>query len=328
LNEGSHARGEPPPKGTAQSNPRVSVMVPAYNAEAFLGECLDSILGQDVEGLQIVVSDDASTDGTAAILRSYADRYPTEVRALYQPTNLGIARNCNETLKLCGGEYIALFAGDDVMLPGKLAKQLNYMDAHPDVVMSYHACELFQSETGQTITVTNTHERLDTNSVADIITKLGVAAPMSIMLRSTALPEVGFDVSFPHACDWLLQIRVAAKGRVAKLPGVLCRYRKYGVNNGKDLSAYIHEFEGVLQKVREDFHDRPDIVKACDRGLARFLVGDAFRAGSTAVARERLRVAIGLYPRPAYLIAYFATFFPGLLQLGYRKRERLKAWLG
>ncbi|MCJ8519274.1 glycosyltransferase involved in cell wall biosynthesis [Pseudorhizobium tarimense] len=317
-----------PLKKRDRSNPRVSVLVPAFNAEAFLAECLDSILGQDVEGLQIVVSDDASTDRTADILRSYEAGHPTIVHALYQQKNLGIARNCNEILRSCEGQYIALFAGDDVMLPGKLSTQMAYMDAHPDVVMTYHACELFQSETGQTIAVTNTHERLDTNSAGDIITKLGVAAPMSIMLRRSALPENGFDVSFPHACDWLLQISVAAKGSVAKLPGILCRYRKYGVNNGKDLSQYVHEFGEVLKKVRSDFHDRPDIVEACDRGLARFLIGDAFRAPSPALARERIRAAISLCPRPAYHIAYISTFVPGLLQLAYRNRERLKARLG
>src|SRR5690554_2979388 len=117
------------------TDPTISVMVPCYNARGFLAECLDSIIAQGRDDMQIVISDDCSTDGTQEVLRQYEARYPCLIRAFYNPQNLGITRNCNQALMACKGRYISLFAGDDVMLPGKFDMQISFLDANPDIVM-------------------------------------------------------------------------------------------------------------------------------------------------------------------------------------------------
>src|SRR5260221_6535487 len=119
-----------------ESLPLVSVMVPAYQHEAFIAECLDSIVSQDYPAVEVVVSDDASRDRTPDILREYAARYP-QVTAILNETNVGVSANCNRSLERCSGTYVALFAGDDVMLPGKLRAQVDFMEAHPECVISY-----------------------------------------------------------------------------------------------------------------------------------------------------------------------------------------------
>ena len=310
--------------------PRISVMVPCYNARSFLAECLDSIIGQNRTDMRIVVSDDCSTDGTQDILREYERKYPNTIVAFYNVKNLGITRNCNQALVACEGEYISLFAGDDVMLPGKFDMQLDFMDSHPDVVMSYHAVEIFDSDTGKTTSITNVSSRLDTSDVGSIIRKLGIAGPMSIVFRRTSLPPGGYDEAISVASDWLFQIQVAATGRVVKLPGVWCRYRKHGVNNGKDLSSYKHEFVQTLEMVRSRFSDRQDILDACRIGFARLKAGDAFRElyVSRHNSRAMLTEAMRQHRRLSYLLAYWATWVPGIESIAGSQKEWLKRYLG
>ncbi len=310
--------------------PRISVMVPCYNAEKFLAECLDSIIAQNRDDMQIVVSDDCSTDGTQAILREYESRYPHLIRAFYNPKNLGITLNCNQALAACEGKYISLFAGDDVMLPGKFDMQVAYMDDHPNVVMTYHAVEIFQSETGRIISTTNQSPRLDTNSAADIIRKMGVAGPMSIVFRRSSLPQGGYNPAIPVASDWLFHIQIAATGQVVKLPGVWCRYRKHGTNNGKDLGSYKHEFVQTLEMVKLKYSERPEIAAACDAGMARFKAGDAFRELSVSKqsARRLLKEALGHDFKIRYALAYVATWLPGVQGWAQSQKERLKRRVG
>ena len=310
-------------------SPKISVMIPCYNAKSFLAECLDSVLSQNVAGLQLVVSDDCCQDNTQMILHDYERQFP-QIVGLYNWTNLGVTRNCNQALALCRGEYIALMAGDDVMLPGKLSMQVSYMEDNTDVVMTYHAGEVFDSDTGSTIAITNTTPRFDTNGIVDIIRKLGIAAPMSIVLRRSVLPEGGFNEELRVASDWLFQIEVAAKGRVQKLPGVWCRYRKHGVNNGKDLSSYEHEFEDTLAIVRKMYGGSREILRACDSGLARLKAGRAFRQlrESPADARAQLMDALRLDRRPEYLMAYIACWVPGLVPIILANKQRLRRLTG
>jgi len=311
-------------------SPVISVMVPCYNAREFLAECLDSIIAQNRDDMQIVVSDDCSTDGTQEVLRSYHEKYPDLIKAFYNTENIGITRNCNQALMACDGKYISLFAGDDVMLPGKFDFQINFLENNPDIVMTYHAVEVFDSTSGKTLFITNSSPRLDTNNVSSIIEKLGIAGPMSIVFRRSSMPKGGYDTAITVASDWLFQIEIAATGKVAKLPGIWCRYRKHGVNNGKDLSAYKHEFVQTLEMVRERFAGRHEIVESCDVGMARFKAGDAFRElpVSRRSARRLLGEALSHHFRLPYAAAYLATWLPGIEGVAKAHKERLRRYLG
>jgi glycosyltransferase involved in cell wall biosynthesis len=287
-------------------------MVPVYNAKRYIRECLDSLFSQDYEDFEVVVSDDASSDGTQQVLLEYADKHSNMVLFLNQK-NLGITDNCDQIFKACSGDYIALFAGDDVMLPGKLKFQVEYMQQHQDVSMTYHSVEIFNSDTDSIIGVTNLASSDETNNSADIIRKMGVAGPMSIMARTSSVPKDIYKTKVKYISDWLFQIEASMSGRVVKLPGVWCRYRKYGDNNGKDLSRYIHEFEEVINYVKGKYSQNAELVEACEQGLSRFLAGEAFRniqAGDVRLARINLRRAIQLDKKIVYVAAYMVSFVP------------------
>ncbi|MCD7838328.1 MAG: glycosyltransferase family 2 protein, partial [Clostridiales bacterium] len=115
---------------------KVSILTTAYNHESFIGQALESLVTQKTTfRFEVIVHDDASTDGTAKVIRSYAERYPEIVQPIFQPENQysqGISPYDHMT-PLSRGEYIAICEGDDFWCDEhKLQKQVDYMDAHPE----------------------------------------------------------------------------------------------------------------------------------------------------------------------------------------------------
>lgn len=110
--------------------PAVSVLVKAHDHAAYVRQTIDSVLDQSFSDFEIVVTDDASTDGTAEILRGLDD---PRIRLEVQPRNLGISATMNATLARARGRYLAILNSDDFALPGRLARQAAFLDANPQV---------------------------------------------------------------------------------------------------------------------------------------------------------------------------------------------------
>jgi glycosyltransferase involved in cell wall biosynthesis len=311
--------------------PKVSVMVVAYNQAHFLGETLESIRSQDYPNIEIVVSDDASTDGSQDLLREYARLDPGRFNLVLNEKNLGITGNHNSALAACSGDLVAILAGDDLFLPGKIAAQAKQFVDDPEVVLSYHPVEIFDSATGRTLFVTNQLERENTNSVEEIISHAGIPGVSSIMFRRSAAPEGGYDSSVPIASDWLFCIEIAAKGKVTKLDGVYGRYRKHDNNIGRKLDSYFHELVATMDIVAKKFPDRPSIQAACQRGRARQLAGEAFRqmAVDHRRSQELFRTCLRLAPHDLrYRLGYAAARFPVTRAIALRSKYLLKRYFG
>lgn len=119
----------------------VSVCVVTYNHERYLAKCLDGILGQVTNfKVEIVVGEDASTDATKSILKSYEQKYPNSIRAIYHSKNVGISANFfDHVFTKMTGKYIAWCDGDDHWTdPYKLQKQVDFLEAHPDCAITFH----------------------------------------------------------------------------------------------------------------------------------------------------------------------------------------------
>ncbi len=129
--------------------PKVSIGIRSYNQKEFLKEALESVLTQDYENMEIVVGDDAFTDGTQDMLREYDEKHPGLFKLVLNEKNIGGKANNNVILSACTGKYIALLDGDDSFLPGKLKKQAAFMEANTDCSMCYHNVEEYQSNTGE-----------------------------------------------------------------------------------------------------------------------------------------------------------------------------------
>jgi glycosyltransferase involved in cell wall biosynthesis len=113
-----------------ETSPKLSVAIKTYNHAPYVGKCIESVLSQPFGNFEIIVTDDASTDGTPDVVRSFAD---PRIKLEVLPQNLGISGSMNQTVARAKGEYIAILNSDDYALPGRFMKQVEYLDSHPDV---------------------------------------------------------------------------------------------------------------------------------------------------------------------------------------------------
>lgn len=211
-----------------EGKPKVSIGMISYNQKQFIREAVLSAVLQDYDSLEVIVSDDASRDGTREVLRELEQAHAPRLRVLYNEANLGITGNANQVLKACTGQFICLVGGDDVLLPGKIKNQVAFMLVHPEAALSFHDAEVFDSDTGQTLYHYNDGFDVHEGLAADIVKRDFICAGTAMLHRS-ALPPHGFDARVPHISDWMLWVDVlAGTGKKAMLmPGVFFRYRKH-----------------------------------------------------------------------------------------------------
>lgn len=267
--------------------PLVSVMVPTYNHERYLGECLESILAQDYRPLQVVVSDDHSSDGTAKIMGRFAQRYPNEVVALYGRRRLGVTGNSNRALKACTGQLLALMAGDDLMLPGKIGAQVERMMEDPDCGLVYHdVLVFFEDSKREAYRWSSVRSNRPREGGAEVLIRHGsFVAGCSIMVWRKDVPPGGYDAALPVASDWLLWVETLhrAKKKMRYIDAVLAAHRRHGSNVTSRKCNFLELRRAVALAVERTGCGGSTAKLATGRvayasGVAAFGVGDRKRA--------------------------------------------------
>ncbi|SDB46545.1 Glycosyl transferase family 2 [Pseudobutyrivibrio sp. YE44] len=125
-------------------NKKVSVVVATYNQEKYIGHTLESIVSQKVNfEYEVIVGDDCSTDGNAAVIKEYAEKYPDIIVPILREKNLGMGGNVADLTMRTTGEYVAFIEGDDFWIDeNKLQKQVDFLDSHPDYVACFGLCQI------------------------------------------------------------------------------------------------------------------------------------------------------------------------------------------
>ncbi|MBL4608249.1 MAG: glycosyltransferase [Pseudomonadales bacterium] len=211
--------------------PLVSVAVITYNQKKFLKECIESILCQDYQNIEIVISDDASTDGTQEMLRGYEEQYPGKFVLKLAKDNQGITANSNVANFSCSGKYIAWMGGDDLMLPGKLSKQVRFMEKNLECAICYHDLDVFDNDTNKTLYLFSEKNKPREGDVRVSIKYSVFNGACSSMVRLNQTPKEGFNQLLPVASDRLYWVEVLASGgNISYIPEVLGRYRRHSGN--------------------------------------------------------------------------------------------------
>ncbi|AIF50652.1 glycosyltransferase [Pelosinus sp. UFO1] len=213
--------------------PKVSVIMPVYNAEDYLSQAIESILGQTFTDFEFIIIDDGSTDNSLNIIKTYND---SRIILIRNETNLKLIASLNKGMNLANGKYIARMDADDISLPERLARQVEFMDQHPNVAVCGTWVELF-GECEQSF-----WHFPDNPDVAKCVLLFGccIAHP-SAMLRRTIL-ETGLCYSdlYPHAEDYGFWVQIAKKFDITSLPQVLLKYRISGnQKSAKDAQQVI-----------------------------------------------------------------------------------------
>ena len=275
----------------------VSVIVPIYNQEPFIRETIDSVLAQDHPDIELVLSDDGSTDATLDILREYAQREPERVKLVVSERNTGIAGAFNRGLDARTGHYIAWLGGDDVMLPGKLSRQVALLDSRPDVIACCHDADVFDSASGRSYgrftEVYNGRRGVREGGIELFLDPGYLMLPSTMMVRASAVCERRFDPRVRVSNDWLFDIELFRDARVAALDDVLARYRRHERNATLRTSDALEDALIVLAVAEARYPELHRLIRRCRVGAVFVEANARLRSGDRRAAARYIRAAIG-----------------------------------
>ncbi len=201
--------------------PRVSVCIPVFNREAYIGAAIQSVLAQDYADFELLLIDDGSTDDSIATIRRHDD---PRVRLVCNESNLGIPATRNRALELARGEYLAWLDSDDRMTAGRLARQVRFLDQHPQVCMVGGWLRRF-NDAGRFVglqTKPLVHEQLR----ATLLFRTS-HANTTVMARTATLRRFGHQLDFTLASDHDLLERLSGRCHLANLPWILGHQREH-----------------------------------------------------------------------------------------------------
>lgn len=245
----------------------VSICCITYNQEEYIRDALDGFLSQDTDfSYEVLIHDDASTDGTADIIREYARQYPEIIKPILQTENQyakGLT-NVSGTYNFprAKGRYIAMCEGDDYWTdPHKLQRQTDYMEAHPDCSLVFHSACIEVQGRALTERRMRPYRRSRRVSPEEIIDKTSGYPTASLMFRADMvkiLPD--FYVNAPLA-DIPLQLMAAARGWAYYMDRPMCVYRLGGAFSWTTLMKQ-GDYE---RKQRQYYQDMKKMYRGFDR---------------------------------------------------------------
>lgn len=214
------------------SEPKVSILIPCYNQEKVITETVLSALNQTYNNIEVIVSDDASTDSTPKLLKELQEQHPEKLKIFLHHTNLGITENHTRGLYECTGEFITFLDGDDLFLPEKIEKQIAFMQARQDCTICYHNVDVFDSATGESLYLWSDRIGLREGNIKQLVRFGNYLPAVSVMVRKEDLPVDGYDKRIKVYSDWYFWLCILdnGKGQIYYLEDVLAKYRRHTEN--------------------------------------------------------------------------------------------------
>jgi len=208
----------------------VSILVPVYNGERFLRECLDSILDQDYEPLEILIADDGSTDGSVALLTDYAAR-DARIRWWRNPQNLGLVENWNCLLQSAHGEYIKFVFQDDKLLsPSAVRMMAETLDGQPGIILVASASQVIDEHSSILETRDNFPAGVSNGRqvVMRCLKHCGnlIGEPTVVMFRQCQA-TMGFNSQYRQIVDLEFFFQLLEQGDLGYVPKPLAAFRQH-----------------------------------------------------------------------------------------------------
>lgn len=281
--------------------PLVTIIIPCYNGERYVGEAIESALAQTYPHKEVIVIDDGSTDGSLEVIKSFGDRIRWE-----SGPNRGGSAARNRGLKLARGELIQFLDADDLLHPQKLERQVPLAVEHPASIV-YCDYVVQDMETGEVVEIPRREcDGLDAVAFAVKAERLSISAPLHWRRE---LEEVGgFDESLPCAQEYDLHIRLACHGATwYHLREVLytVRQRRGSVSSDYSRALKLHPqiFRRAIDILRATGRDSGDI-RQCVAGKLCGGGRQLLRFGRYEAAREQFLAARQMHPSGGLTEAY------------------------
>lgn len=310
--------------------PAVSVITPAYNVEPYLADAVRSALAQTYGDLEVLIIDDGSTDGTAAVARRCAESDP-RVRVLHKP-NGGISTARNLALREARGQFIAILDSDDLWEPEYLEAQVGILESRPDVAIvtgnGWFLGGVFNGQLARPCP--DTRPEPDLAAILEDETAVFI---MSVFRRAVVDTIGGFDESLRTNEDYDYWLRAARAGfRFHRNDRPLGWYRRRGDSLSADEARMLRGVLRVLDKTRPALVERPVELAILERKATEFEsrclaveAGLAIEARDFPTAAARLAALRSRSGGPRIRLAsVMARWTPGLLARVYHLRRGLQ----
>ena len=223
-------------------DPKVSVIMNCYNSSTYLREAIDSVYAQTYSDWEIIFWDNASTDNSAGIAKSYDEKLRYFLAEKTVP--LGHARNL--AIEKARGEYIAFLDCDDVWMPEKLEKQIAFLESHNDVAMVYSDI-LSIDDNGNLIENYLKNQKFHRGYIFEKLILYNFIAILTVVLRKKVLNENGmFDANYMIDEDYELFLRISESQKIDFLAAPLAKYRIHANNWCKKTDILVKEQNQIL----------------------------------------------------------------------------------
>jgi glycosyltransferase involved in cell wall biosynthesis len=276
-------------------SPLVSVITPAYNAGRFINATIESALRQTFHDFEVVVVDDGSTDDTLTRVRNFRDR---RLRIIEQP-HRGAPAALNTAISAARGRYIGFLDHDDIWVPTKLERHVEFLDRNPEVAVTFSWSGLID-EHDRRIDLHPAHWR-GPISFRQLLEDNVVGSSSSVVTRRSAILGVGaFDLEFPrcHDSDLLLRIALAQPKGICAIPEELTLYRRHSNQMSRDWRQMDREWNALLEKCRKS---APEDTRAAERrarsNINRYFAYLAYESAEFAEAFRFVRQSLRSDPR-------------------------------
>lgn len=218
----------------------ISVIIPCYNGSRWLEVAMNSVLNQSHRGLEVIVFNDGSTDESADILKRLSSG-DARIKVLTSSENVGIVRGLNVMLEVAQGQYIARMDVDDISLPFRFSKQMQYLEEK-----GLDLCGSWFVEIGQGVarTIRWAHESEAVH--AALLFQNPILHP-TILAKRKVYEEFSYQSSYELAEDYDLLCRAGSQYRLGNLPEVVFRYRRHA---GQATQAKKERMEAVTRSIR------------------------------------------------------------------------------
>jgi len=299
----------------------VDILMTTYNQEDFIRETLESVVNQTYDNIKnIIVTDDGSNDNTPKIIEEYANKYPI-INPILAKENKGIAYNLNRGLAQLESEYVAFIAGDDVMFPQRVEKQVEYLNNNPDVVVCSHDMDVFNSMTGKSMgrfsEILN-HKKVNGKTGVNYLFDPAMnQSPSSYMYLKDAIPKKGMDTRLKLLNELIFDVDVLMQGKLGYIDEVLGMYRIHSNNAHTSNYSQNYAFEEFLISYAILTQRYPEIVGLIKRARSNLYFGKVIRCIMAGNKKRAVNLSKVLISEGDYIKGITAYLMSSLISPGF-----------
>lgn len=226
--------------------PLVTVIVPAYNHDQYIEDCLKSIISQTYTNMQIIVINDGSTDNTESVVKDFISKCNIKIEFISKE-NEGLCKTLNRGLGIVKGKYVAFLASDDMWLPERIEKQVSFMEKNENIGMVFSDAYFMRDETATDKRFTDYKpiirayflNSIQTTSIYEELLMENFIPALTVLIRRECFDKVGyFDTSLKYE-DYDMWLRISEKYPIAYIDEPLAYYRVHNDNFSNNIRIML-----------------------------------------------------------------------------------------